>query len=343
MKKILLVDDSLVYRNAVKNALLKHCQQCDIHLAKNGQEALDIIKEGVHHFDLIVLDIEMPVLDGVETTRSIRIIDKKVPIIVFAAPTQVGAKKAMDALGLGANDFVKKFDLSVKESDLIQSELIPKIMSIVEVEKHHQVAKPQSETRVQSSSILERLRKCELICIGSSTGGPDAVRKIFANIKGPLRVPVMMVQHMPPVFTKQFSLMLSKISGLGVHEAENSMTLEKGNFYIAPGDYHMTLDGKSIKLNQEEKVCYVRPSYDVLIRSLSHFNRPICYIVLTGMGDDGAEAILANKKRDDIVIIQNKESCVVWGMPGAIHARNLHDVDSTLEEISTYINSFKAR
>lgn len=342
MKKILVVDDSLVYRNAVKNALSKHSQHCEILLAKNGQEALDLIQSGTHQFDLIVLDIEMPILDGVETTRSVRLVDKKVPIIVFAAPTQVGAKKAMDALSLGANDFIKKFDLASKEGDLIQSELIPKIMSIIESPNLRPSNRPSISVKKNLNSIHDKMKRCELICIGSSTGGPDALRKLFSQFQHPLKVPVLMVQHMPPVFTKQFSLMLSKISGQNVCEAEQDMKMTKGHFYIAPGDYHMQYESGRISLNQSEKVCYVRPSFDVLVRSLSSFSKPICYIVLTGMGDDGAEAILTTKKKDDLVIIQNKESSVVWGMPGAIDARKLQDEECSLDEITGLVNLLKS-
>jgi two-component system, chemotaxis family, protein-glutamate methylesterase/glutaminase len=341
MKKILLVDDSLVYRSAVKNALIKHCSDCEVYIAKDGQEAFDLFNQGPNVFDLIVLDIEMPVLDGVETTRLIREKDKKIPLIVFAAPTQVGAKKAMDALSLGANEFVKKFDLNSKESDLIQVELIPKILSFLNKKSTHVRPQAIDKRRNDLSSLNEKLKKCELICIGSSTGGPDALRKIFQQLKSELKVPMLIVQHMPPVFTKQFSAMLAKISGLDVCEAEEEMKIEKSKVYLAPGNYHMTSKQGKISLHQGDKVCYVRPSFDVLIRSLQNQRAPICYIVLTGMGDDGAEALLACKKPGDVVLIQDKESSVVWGMPGAIDSKKLQDCDLTLDEIASLINIFK--
>lgn len=353
MSKILVVDDSLVYRNAVKNALKEHSLTYEFVLLPNGKEAYDYVQKDAENISLIIIDIEMPLMDGVEATQEIRKVLKDVPIIVFAAPTQVGATKALNAISFGANEFVKKFDLTDKDSDQIKEDLIPKVNSYLtkgnSLLKSSKIPVAQAPKVSLSSKLLieEKIRNCSLICIGSSTGGPDVLRKIFSKLTEPLRVPVLLVQHMPPVFTEQLASMCSKLSGQKVFEAKNNQPIEKGCFYIAPGDYHMELKKNgtsySIQTHQGEKVCFVRPAFDVLLRSLESFSGGILYIVLTGMGEDGAAGIQQMKKQKDVVIIQDKNSSVVWGMPGSVHDRGLHDAIVSSDDVPHYINLLKSK
>ncbi len=356
MKKVLVVDDSIVYRNAITKALKSNLEGLDILQAKNGQEAFDLISGSGQELSLVILDMEMPVLDGVETTKRIRQVNRTIPIVVFAAPTLVGAKKALEAIDSGANDFVKKFDPANagSGSDVFKDELVPKISSFLKMKSPAPALKSvttQPEKKVVSKSSLagaelkRAIEKCSLICIGSSTGGPDILRKVFGGLTLPLKVPVLMVQHMPPMFTTQFSLMLSKISGQEVVEATHGMEVVAGKFYLAPGDYHMTyhkkLSGVHLELNQGEKVCSVRPAFDVLLRSLKNYEKNILYIVMTGMGEDGARGIKEIKKTGDVVLIQDKESAVVWGMPGAVADLGLQDATLPGIEMSQMINYLK--
>ncbi len=347
-KKLLIVDDSFVYRNAVKKSLAEFESEYDFLTAKDGQEATEIFKANLSELVLVVMDIEMPVLDGVGATKAMRAISTSVPIIVFAAPTLVGAKKALDAISFGANEFVKKFDQDNQNTDQIKDDLLPKIRSFLSFNKkplQKEVQKTASIPSAASSRLLsEKIKNVSLICIGSSTGGPDILRKIFAGLKEPLRVPVLMVQHMPPVFTQQFAGMCAKISGQKVVECGPREVVKPGHFYLAPGDYHMVAKNSNrleLELTQTEKVCSVRPAFDVLIRSLDTFPGPILYIVLTGMGEDGMKGLKATKKARDIVIVQDKESAVVWGMPGAVHDAGLADAVVPGIEIPQYINYLK--
>lgn len=356
MKKVLVVDDSVVYRNAITKALKSNLEGLEVLQAKNGQEAVEMISGDGKSLSLVILDMEMPVLDGVETTKRIRQVNKSVPIIVFAAPTLVGAKKALEAIDSGANEFVKKFDPANAGAgtDVFKDELIPKISSFLKMKVSLLTIKPlatpvsssvPSTLALNTGDLRRAIERCSLICIGSSTGGPDILRKVFAGLNVPLKVPVLMVQHMPPMFTTQFSLMLSKISGQEVVEATHGLTLEAGKFYLAPGDYHMTYQKKAsgvqLELNQGEKVCSVRPAFDVLLRSLKNYEKNILFIVMTGMGEDGARGIQEIKKRGDVVLIQDKESAVVWGMPGAVAELGLQDAILPGLEMSQMINILK--
>lgn len=353
MNKILVVDDSLVYRNAVHKALKDQTLAYEFVLLSNGKEACEYVEKYGADISLIIIDIEMPLMDGVKATQEIRKHLKETPIIVFAAPTQVGATKALDAISLGANEFVKKFDLSAQNVDQIKEDLIPKVVSYLEKSsgkglKSSSATIPKPKVSISNKLLIEdKIRNCSLICIGSSTGGPDVLRKIFGKLTEPLRVPVLLVQHMPPVFTEQLANMCAKLSGQKVYEAKNNQKLEKGCYYIAPGDYHMELKKNgldySLVTHQGEKVCSVRPAYDVLLRSLNQFSGSILYIVLTGMGEDGANGIQEMKKSKDVVIVQDKASSVVWGMPGSVHDRGLHDLVASSDDVPHYINLLKMK
>jgi two-component system, chemotaxis family, protein-glutamate methylesterase/glutaminase len=342
--KILIVDDSIVYRSAIKRVLESLSIKATIQVASNGKIACDFLKSA--QFDVVVMDIEMPVMTGFEAISEIRKTDQITPIIVFAQDGNRGAQDAMKALDLGANEFVcKSVNVGNQEDNLehIKMELLPKLLSLVsnKLKKQKQVELPRSNFpdfgRLDFSSV-------NLICIGSSTGGPDALRKVFLKLKDPPSVPVVMVQHMPPVFTQQFAGMLSKISGLDVREAKDGDRLQKGVFYIAPGDYHMLVKkndtGLYLHLNQEEKVCYVRPAFDVLLKSVANLGhlKPLV-ITLTGMGDDGTEGVCAIREKllGSIIAIQDKESSVVWGMPGAIFAKSYHHLMVNIEEVNHLI------
>lgn len=342
--KLLIVDDSFVYRNAVKKSFSEFEEEYDFLTAKDGMEAVELLKAHLTEIALVVMDIEMPVLDGVGATKAMRALSSSIPIIVFASPTMVGAKKALEAISLGANDFVKKFDQENQESDQIKDDLLPKIRSLLSFNKKI-VPRTTKITPSASSRLLsEKIKNVSLICIGSSTGGPDLLRKIFSELKEPLKVPVLMVQHMPPMFTQQFAGMCSKISGQKVLECSQHEIVKPGVFYLAPGDFHMLVKKTNpleLELTQTEKVCSVRPAFDVLIRSLEKYSGSILYIVLTGMGEDGMKGLKTTKKTNDIVIVQDKESAVVWGMPGAVYEAGLADAMISGHEIPQYINYLK--
>jgi two-component system chemotaxis response regulator CheB len=341
--KALVVDDSVVFRMAITTALQEAEQISSVKSVRNGEEGIKFLRDNPDTA-LITLDLEMPVMDGISAIREIRKFNKQVFILVFSSFSRKGAEKTVEALSLGANDFVTKQELggtvSIENSlKMIRESLIPKVVSFL---KSASRAEPV-EIDVNVLSLVQQMTiKPKLIVIGSSTGGPEALSKLFSMIKEKVTIPMLMVQHMPPFFTEKLAGHLSSLcKGVDVMEAGGNEKLEAGKCYLAPGDYHMVYKNGAIKLNQDEKVCYVRPSLDVLLDSLAdNFDGKILSIVLTGMGSDGAEGNKKLNKRGDYLFVQDKQSSVIWGMPGAVktaipsaHCLNLEDLALMLNEI----------
>ncbi len=352
--KVLIVDDSVVFRMAIKQALEEAEGVQIVGTLSNGQLAVDYLKRG-KEVDLITLDMEMPVLDGLATIKEIRKINTKVPIIVFSSLTTMGAEKTIDALSSGANDFVTKEETggaaSIEKSlEMIRQSLIPKI----------KVFKSRTSLPVPSTQIPEKAttpsvarptsitmaKKPHLIVIASSTGGPDALSRIFKGLKeGQDNVPILLVQHMPPVFTEKLAEMLSKNSpGYTVKEGKPGDTLKASTCYLAPGDYHMILKPDlTISLNQKDKVCYVRPAANCLFESVAdNYNNQIASFILTGMGDDGADGLKKLAAKGSYNFYQDEGSCTVFGMPGAAMRTGLAN-EIELEKIADTINLINSR
>ena len=355
MTKVLIVDDSVVFRTAISQAL-ENVNGLEIFKAvSNGKIAIDFLKSN-SDIDLITLDMEMPVLDGLETIKEIRKFNKDVKIIVFSSQTVSGAEKTIDALSSGANDFVSKTESegTIERSiELIRETLIPKIEAIVSNHISREVAEKKLEVFQESGAgvieldqALEKvLIKPKLIVVGCSTGGPDALTQVFSSIKGKISIPILIVQHMPPVFTAKLASMLDKLSQVNVKEAKVGDRLSPGVCYLAPGDYHMFLKKDlTLGLNQEEKVCYVRPAVDVLFNSVAeNFKDQVLSIVLTGMGEDGANGCTTLSKNGAYQFIQDEESSIVWGMPGAVNSRGIGATVVHLSSIGELISEISER
>lgn len=360
--KVLIVDDSVVFRMSISEALKNVSGVEIVGTASNGKLALDFIsKHGAP--DLITLDIEMPVMDGITTIENIRKINKDIVIIVFSSITIKGAELTLKALRLGANDFVTKQEASsainmVESLKMIESILVPKIKAF---ENKLIKSTPTKESKVEEkktnilnniqtpslqSTSLEEIEKeiikyPSLLLIASSTGGPDALTTIVKGIKVKPQIPILIVQHMPPIFTEKLAQMLNNQNDLiEVKEAKGGEKLEPGVCYLAPGDYHMTLNkDQLIELNQNEKVSYVRPSATVLFESIAeNYSGKTLTFVLTGMGDDGANGATKLLNKNDYIYIQDEKSSVVWGMPGAVKQKIPNVKEVTLFDISHVLN-----
>jgi two-component system chemotaxis response regulator CheB len=355
--KILVAEDSVVFRTAIKMAL-EDIQPDEIKTASNGKICFDYFQQG--DFDLVIMDLEMPVMTGPETIKAIREIDKNVPIIIFSAQNAQGANKTFLALEMGATDFVQKTQggKSAQENiDMIKAELLPKIKGYFKA-KPTPVAQstspatastttdPKDNGPTSSTFNLATYKSIRpsLILIGSSTGGPEALIKIFNAMKGSCPIPIIIVQHMPPVFTEQLAKMLDRLSDLNVSEIKEGDVLQAGHCYIAPGDYHVTLkkheSSYKLNLNQNEKVCFVRPAVDVTWESAAkEVQGSILSVMLTGMGEDGTQGAKQLRKRGESLVIQDKASSVVWGMPGSIYEHGLHTDVAELQEIALLLDS----
>lgn len=345
--KVLIVDDSVVFRLAIKQALGEIASVEIVEALSNGQLAVDYLKKG-SPVDLVTLDMEMPVLDGMETIKKIREFNKRVPIIVFSSLTTKGAEKTIEALSLGANDFVAKQDSggagSIDASlAMIRENLLPKIKAFQKMITIRNAPTPKSVNQ-QLDQEIDLPIKPKIIVMASSTGGPEALSKVFRNLKGGQNVPILLVQHMPPIFTAKLADMLNRISaGYTVLEAKGGESLEPSHCYVAPGDYHMVLDSQGlIQLNKKEKDCFVRPAANCLFESVAqNFKQKVASFVLTGMGEDGARGVVELSKHESYNFYQDQGSCTVWGMPAAIERSGLGKCLelSHIPEVINYINS----
>jgi two-component system, chemotaxis family, protein-glutamate methylesterase/glutaminase len=327
--RILIVDDSALIRKVLSNLLASDPEIVVAGTAGNGIQALARIPEIKP--DLVTLDIEMPAMDGLETLVEIRKLYPKLPVIMFSTLTERGAAATLDALAKGASDYVTKPSHSGgsdSSRERVQEELIRKIKSLC------MVRAPQPPTsRPSAPPVLAAARpqaRVDVLAIGTSTGGPNALTALLPQLPADFPVPIVIVQHMPPLFTRLLAERLNNITHLDVQEGKEGQKLQKGQVWIAPGDHHMTVSRKGTEfvlgLNREPQENSCRPAVDVLFRSVAQtYGANVLAVVLTGMGADGTRGSSDIRGAGGEVIVQDEASSVVWGMPGSVVAASLTD------------------
>lgn len=331
---VLVVDDSVVIRRMLSAVLDDDPELEVVGTAANGRIALDKLPQ--LRPDVVVLDVEMPVLDGVATLRELRPAYPTLPVIMFSTLTERGATATLDALAAGASDYVTKPSrvANVAASiDRVKDELIPKIKALV----HARRGPHGAEVRLASPTAPPG--SVEAIAIGCSTGGPDALTTVLAGLPPQLSVPVLVVQHMPPLFTRLFAERLDRNCPLPVQEAADGQLVEPGRVYVAPGDRHLVVRKRGgrvvVQLTTEAPENYCRPSVDVLFRSVaSVYGSHALACVLTGMGRDGAKGAERIHAAGGRIIVQDEATSVVWGMPGAIASAGLASAVLPLPQIA---------
>lgn len=340
---ILIVDDSAVVRRILSLALAKHDNFTIAGTAVNGLEAVEIIK--VKKPDLVLLDVEMPIMDGITALKEIRKFNPHIPIIIFSSLTQKGAVTTIDALTNGASDYVGKpsnmadIEMAMQSIDQI---LIPKINSLLQRNIRSttppQFTKPLATQAPNSQTQSDPLKKIHAICIGVSTGGPAALNTLFKAWQHSFSVPIFIVQHMPPKFTDFLAQRLSDVGVTPVAEPYDGEEVLPGKAYIAPGGMHMELKRRGTQVFIEvhdgplENSC--RPSVDVLFRSAATvYGDHLLAVVLTGMGSDGMLGAAEIRNKKGYVIAQDENSSVVWGMPGAVVKANLAQKILSLDSV----------
>lgn len=330
---ILIVDDSAVVRRILSLALSKYPNFNIAGTAVNGLEAVEFIKEKKP--DLVLLDVEMPIMDGITALKEIRKFNPHIPIIIFSSLTQKGAVTTIDALTNGASDYVAKPSNMTDIENAMQSIdqiLIPKINSLLQ--RNAINTAPPQFTKLPSAQApfflkqTDPLKKIHAICIGVSTGGPSALNILFKSWQHPFTVPIFIVQHMPPKFTDLLAQRLSEIGVIPVAEPYDGEEAQPGKAYIAPGGMHMELTRNGarvfIKVHDGPLENSCRPSVDVLFRSAATaYGDNLLAVVLTGMGSDGMLGAAEIRNKHGYVIAQDENSSVVWGMPGAVVRANL--------------------
>jgi two-component system chemotaxis response regulator CheB len=312
--RVLVVDDSAIARDFLERGLSADSEIEVIGKASDAYSARDKIV--LSNPDVITLDVEMPGMDGIEFLKRL-IAQYPVPVIIVSSVMAEGSRRAIEALEAGAVDVVPKPDaknaqgLTLMIADLCEK---IKLASLAKVERTV-VEKPHTQAYAESALPANG----KIICIGASTGGTNVLNAIIPEFPHDMP-PVVIVQHMPPVFTRLFAESLDKSARVDVSEAKTGDLLERGHVYIAPGDFHCTLvrvsGGYSLKCSEGEKVSGHRPSVDVMFRSAAAtVGANAIGVLLTGMGRDGADGLLEMRQRGARCFAQDEESSVVFGMP----------------------------
>ncbi|HLN26722.1 MAG TPA: chemotaxis response regulator protein-glutamate methylesterase [Gemmataceae bacterium] len=342
--RVLVVDDAVVVRRMVTDVLAADPALEVAGTAANGRIALAKIPQV--NPDIVTLDVEMPEMNGLETLAAIRKLYPLLPVIMFSTLTERGAATTIDALSLGANDYVTKPANvgSVAEAlQCLRDQLVPKVkLWCTRMSRHDTVAlRPGA-----SFAYLAAPRKgavqaplVDALAIGVSTGGPNALSALLPQLPGDLPVPTFIVQHMPPVFTKLLAERLATQSALKVSEAVPGSEVRPGHVYVAPGDYHMVVKSegvaKRIRTNQEPQENSCRPAVDVLFRSVVDVYGPgTLGVILTGMGQDGLRGCECIREVGGQILAQDEASSVVWGMPGFVARAGLADAVVPLGEVA---------
>ncbi len=317
--RILIVDDSAAVRRLLRLSLSEDPELEICGVAANGKIALALLEQNVP--DVVTLDIEMPEMDGLTTLGLIRKRYPKLPVIMFSTLTERGAVATLDALSLGASDYVTKPTTVSEPSRSIASikeQLIPRIKSLCS-----RVAIVPAQRRVVPQAPKQGISPVELLAIGTSTGGPNALAEVLAALPADLPVPVVIVQHMPATFTRFLAERLSLICPLPVREAVGGTKLAPGEVWIAPGDHHLIVTGMRssccLQLLQTPPENSCRPSVDVLFRSAAQvFHQGLLAVVMTGMGQDGLRGSEVVCSLGGHVWAQDAATSIVWGMPGFV-------------------------
>ncbi len=349
--RVLIVDDSVVVRKAVSDALALEKRIEVIGTAANGKIALEKISKLKP--EVLILDIEMPVCDGFEVLFSIRKHRIKVRTIMFSTLTERGASQTIKALSLGANDYVPKptsgsggYREGLKR---VAAELTPKILQFQRtgsLQKNISKVRPISRTPLANGRVRSASKDAaQIVAIGISTGGPEALAKLLPALSASFPVPIVIVQHMPPLFTKLLAERLNANSKIKIVEAQEGMRIEPGVAYIAPGNYHLVLRDRGSKIvlsvNQDPPENSCRPAADVLFRSVAEvFGKCGLGVIMTGMGQDGLKGIRMMRAKEAAILAQDEDSSVVWGMPSYVVHEGLADKTLPLNELAAAITGY---
>jgi len=339
--RVLVVDDSVVARRLIAAALSDDPDIEVVGTASNGEIALtkiDLLKP-----DLVTLDLEMPIMSGLEVLSELRRKKSRVPVVMFSSLTEQGAAATLEALSLGAIDYVTKPSHVGRIADARESvaaSLIPRIKALCTKGAAPQQSSPV-RLKPKSPALAQRV---DIVAIGVSTGGPKALESLLSALPADLPVPMVVVQHMPAIFTRTLAQSLEAKSPLQIREGEAGAELQPGTVWIAPGDFHMVVEraGEKVLLrtHQQPPVNSCRPSVDTLFQSVVQvYGANTLAVVMTGMGQDGLQGCEEIAQRGGQVVAQDEATSVVWGMPSFIANAELADAILPLDEIAPNIIS----
>ena len=354
--RVLIVDDSAVIRGLISKSLEQEPEIIVAGTAMNGERALSWMR--TNPVDVVILDVEMPVMDGLTALQRIQCDFPDVPVIMASGLTSQGAKTTVKALSLGAVGCVAKPQTaSAAESIRVLSrELVMMIKAVAgKRSSTTQAVTPSASLRTEalaaspaSTPLFKRnikfYKQPEVLVIGTSTGGPKALAELMPQIPVDFPMPILIVQHMPPGFTEILASHIQKDSGRITVEAKHDQPLESNKTYVAPGGSHMLIgekNGQKVTLiNQAPPEHFCRPSVNPLFRTAAeHYGSATLAVMLTGMGEDGIEGSHEVARVGGTIIAQDEASSVVWGMPAAVVMAGLADKVLPLSEIAAEIKS----
>jgi two-component system chemotaxis response regulator CheB len=326
--RVLVCDDSAVARGLLARALETDDQIQVVGSVMHGAAALTWLEK--HDADVMVLDIQMPVLNGLETLERLHTVQPDLPVIIVSSLTSEGAESTVAALKLGAVACVAKPNTGNATGNIEQLslELRPLVLHVSRPAPKPTTVRSAPQCALPRTKPVSREFSPEIIVIGSSTGGPRALQDVIQRIPSHVDAPILIAQHMPPMFTPILAEHLAHDCGRPAQEGGHNTPVLPGNIYVAPGDFHMELhrhDGHlTTRLNQGEPEHFCRPSVNPLFRSAAKlFPGGVLAIMLTGMGEDGIEGTRDVRAANGYVIAQDEASSVVWGMPGAVARADL--------------------
>ncbi|TCS63477.1 protein-glutamate methylesterase/protein-glutamine glutaminase [Varunaivibrio sulfuroxidans] len=381
----MVVDDSAVIRGLMTRMLE---EDPDIRVTAsvgNGELAIKSLSRDI--VDVIILDIEMPVMDGLTALPKLLEIDRDIKIIMASTLTMRNAEISIRALSAGATEYIPKPSSSrdIGGSSDFKRELVSKIKSLGDLRRQrvgrapakpsapgHAPASPGARPgatpvapatparprpaaggwhkATQDEVVLRKAgtSKPDILAVGSSTGGPQALFEFFKNLDKTLKLPIVITQHMPATFTTILAEHITRMSGWPCSEAKNGDVLTPGHILLAPGDYHMTVVNKGpqrvIAINQDPPENFCRPAVDPMLRSLVQVYGPrILTVILTGMGNDGEKGSTIVVEKGGTVIAQDEKTSVVWGMPGAVASAGLCSAVLPVKELAQYVGRFVSR
>lgn len=342
MIRVLVVDDSAFMRKLLSDIFAAEQDFTVVDTARNGKDAVD--KTKWLKPDVITMDVEMPIMDGIKALEVI-MRENPTPVVMVSSLTRDGADATIRALELGAVDFVAKTAGPISSVAGIKNEIIAKCRSASKVNVvrlARTVDKYQSVIKQPAISVSSVSGDEQIVAIGTSTGGPRALQEIITKLPSNLPCGVVIVQHMPPGFTKSLSERLNSLASITVKEAEHNDIIRPGLALIAPGDYHMTIERegnkKVVKLNQSPPLGGHRPAVDPLFESVARcFGKRAIGVILTGMGHDGAKGMQAIKKQQGYTIAEDQSTAVVFGMPKSAIELGVIDKVVPLQGVATEI------
>lgn len=354
----MVVDDSAVIRGLLTRALESDPTIKVVTTVGNGQLAIDALMRPGSDIEVAVLDIEMPVMDGITALPKMLQAKPGLAVIMASTLTLKGASVSMKAMSLGASDYVPKPTTTgaISAATDFKADLVGKVKSWGEAGRRKRglppatpgAAAPEAAPKRLYGSQPVKLRpmppalKPECLVIGSSTGGPQALFKVFQAVGKVTHLPVFVTQHMPATFTTILAEHLGQASGMPAAEAKDGEPVVPGRIYVAPGDFHMVVDGNAasrvVRLNKNPPENFCRPAVDPMLRSIAKaYGAKTLFVMLTGMGQDGLKGATELTNVGGTVIAQDEQSSVVWGMPGAVATAGLCSAVMPLPEIGPFV------